>query len=163
MVSSKVLLLMATLFISGSFVSFSVSAEDINLLCVPQHHIYSQLSGKFGKNIECSKFRARYPDAVGCSAFQLSFDSGSSSALYSIDSYKQYYNVKKSYFDYKLVQSTVKPGVGGTERVIRVDRRDLTFSYKEKWSIYASQQLLFAKNTSETGWCIKVEAPENQI
>ncbi len=49
-------------------------------------------------------------------------------------------------------------GVGGTEVVIRIDRRDLTFSYEEVWSLFSS-----IAHIDEIGWCIKLDAVENKI
>jgi len=144
------------------FISPSVNAEPIRLLCVPQHHIHSQLSGKFGRNIDCSKFSERYPDKIGCNIFELSFDSESNSAQYSINSYKEYYDVKRTDFDYKLTRSTMEKNVGGIEDVIRIDRKDLTFSSKHVQALY-SQIVTFVNTTNETGWCMKIDTPENQI
>lgn len=158
-VSGKSILLMTALTISSLFASFSVGAEDINLMCVPQHHTHTQSSGKFGRDIECSKFQERYPDKVGCHVFELYIDTESKSAVYSVNSYKQYFDVEKTNFDYKLVRSTMKlGGVGGTEVVIRIDRRDLTFSYEEVWSLFSS-----IAHIDEIGWCIKLDAVENKI
>jgi len=151
----------APLFIVGLLVSSLVSAEPIRLLCAPQHHIHSQLSGKFGRNIDCSKFADRYPDRIGCSIFELNFDPESSSAQYSISSHKEYYDVKKTDFDYKFTRSTMDQK-GGIEVVIRIDRKDLTFSYKHVQALY-SPIVTFVNRTTETGWCIQVDIPENKI
>lgn len=143
-------------------ISFQVNAGSISLLCAPQHHIHSQLSGKFGRNIDCSKFSDRYPDKIGCNIFEINFDSESSSAQYSINAYKEYYDVKKTDFDYKLTRSTMEQGVGGVETTIRIDRKDLTFSYQHTQALY-SPIVTFVNKTTETGWCIQADIPENKI
>jgi hypothetical protein len=131
--------------------------ESVSLYCVPEKITLLPLGVDEDMfNGSCAEFKALYENMYDCHGFNLTFDPEGEDALKEFGAKYVLPLVNKSSYEYHFKLDEKGEKTHDTKE-LKLDRRDLSFEYKETWMIYYFTDKGAGNHISTDGACEKLD------